>query len=96
MDYGTDHKEDERNAWVFTSPKKTSRTYRYPLHRRNGYWVLSRTRDWYTQHALEYAEREFDSDVLRRHLAASQSSLDDFQQNKEKSESVSVSACNSD
>jgi len=95
MDYGTNHTEEDTTALVITSPKKTSRVYRYPFHLRGGYWVLSREKAWYTDHALQYAEREFDGEVLQRHLPASQSELDEFRE-EEKPESASVVACESD
>jgi hypothetical protein len=96
MDYGTNHTDGETTALVVTSPKKNNRTYRYQFHLRGEYWVLSRPRDWYTEHVLDYAEREFDGEVLRRHLPASQTSFDDFRRDGEKPESASVVACESD
>lgn len=75
--YGTDHHIDGNVAEVLTSPKKTERVYRYPLHRHADIWVLSRPRDWYTSHALNYADRNLD-DVLRRYIPPSQARLTDF------------------
>lgn len=95
MDYGTTHEVDGRTAFVYTSPKKSKRTFRYPFHDRSGYWVLSRPREWYTEHALNHAERHFDGEVLRRHLPSSQSELDEFRE-EDRDQSASVVACESD
>jgi hypothetical protein len=76
--YGTDHEVEDSSAMVYTKPKKTTRVYRYLFHLRGGYWVLSRERDWYTEHALKYAGRKFDREVLQRHVPPSQTPLGDF------------------
>lgn len=90
MDYGTTHTVDDQTALVVTMPKQTKRTFQYRFRRRDGYWVLSRPRDWYTEHVLRYAERELYGTVLRRHLPPSQSSLADFAPRDADGESVSA------
>lgn len=90
--YGTEHTVDGDDAMVLTSPKKTSRVYRYPLHRHDGVWVLSRERSWYTRHALSYAERNLD-EVLRRYIPPSQARLTDFNSGRVQSSPSTDEAC---
>jgi hypothetical protein len=75
---GTTHETNDAVAMIYTKPKNTARVYRYPLHYRNGMWVLTREIDWYTTHVIDYVERQFGEDVLIRHLPPSQTSLDDY------------------
>jgi len=62
---------------VITRPNE-GRAHQYRFHHTGAVWALSRERDWYTRHALQYAERELDGPVIRRHLPAEQATLDDF------------------
>lgn len=54
------------------------RMFVYPFHKRGGAWVLSRERDWYTHHALQYAETWLEGPVLRRHLADGQEAITNY------------------
>lgn len=69
---------DEEVARVVTRPQRNGSAYEYRLHRKGGAWVLSRERGWYTAHALRYAERELDGDVMRRRVAGEQTTFGDF------------------
>lgn len=41
-------------------------------------WTLSRERDWYTTHVLQFAKTELDDQILIRQVSADQAFLDDF------------------
>lgn len=62
---------------VITRPNK-GRAHKYRFHHTGEVWVLSRERDWYTDHALRYAARELIGTVVRRHIPPEQSTLKDF------------------
>ena len=71
-------REEEKVARVITRPHKGGSAHEYRFHRHGDAWVLSRERDWYTTHALEYAERELDGEVLRRCVGGEQMTFRDF------------------
>ena len=72
---------DERVARVVTRPRGGGRAYEYRLHRKGGAWVLSRELDWYTEHALRYAEKELDEQVMRRRVDGEQMTFADYGEN---------------
>lgn len=78
MRYGTDHEVSGDRAKVYTRPKQVDRTYVYPFHLCGDAWVLSRERDWYTEHALRYAEAWLDVPLVRRHLARDQEAITNY------------------
>lgn len=78
MKYGTWLTVDDDTAEVITSPKKNSRTYRYPFVRVSDAWMLARERAWYTEHALTFAAGGLDGRLVRKQLHPEQTTLDDF------------------
>ncbi|WP_435068499.1 hypothetical protein [Haloplanus sp. C73] len=78
MKYGTWLKKDGESAEVVTSPKKQARTYRYPFVRVGDAWMLDRERDWYTEHALQYAAMKLDAPLVHKRMHPNQTVLDDF------------------
>jgi len=80
--YGTWLKKNGESAEVVTSPKKQVRTYRYPFVRVGDAWMLDRERDWYTEHALQYAAMELDAPLVRKRMHPNQTALDDFTDNR--------------
>ena len=79
MMYGTAVTTDgDGHARVITKPKKTSRTYVYPLRRVGDVWVLCIPRSRYTEHALRWAQGELDDEIVLRHIPPEQTLIDDF------------------
>ena len=66
--------------------------FEYRLRRVGHVWVLDQPREEYTDHAIDYARREMDEDVVEVHVHPAQTGLADYESDHPSDDEVGVAA----